>query len=233
MSYYQKRPDRAGPLKMDDTIKFEQFMRNYQDMVYSVAVRILASDADAQDVSQTVFLKAYEHFATLDGNPSAGGWLKTVTTNLCLNHLSRYRARWKFFSDMKSEDDSRAFEETIPAPDGMNASLAESDYRVLLEQAIRKLPNAQRVPLVLYHFEDQSYEEIAKSLGVSLSKVKTDIHRARLALKRYIRPEMFGDEFAAEAREDARPPKPQPPEPRRSPAVAKLFPELSIFSHAT
>lgn len=221
---------------MDETIKFEQFMRNYQDMVYSVAVRLLASDADAQDVAQTVFLKAYEHFATLDGNPSAGGWLKTVATNLCLNHLSRYRARWKFFSDLRSEDDDRAFEESIPAQDSMDSSLAESDYRVLLEQAIRKLPNAQRIPLVLYHFEDQSYEEIAKSLGVSLSKVKTDIHRARLALKRYIRPEMFGDEFVPEAQAPA--PKPggrhaSAPEPRRNPAMAELFPKLSVFSHAT
>jgi len=217
---------------MDETLKFEQFMRNYQDMVYSVAVRLLASGADAQDVAQTVFLKAYEHFATLDGNPSAGGWLKTVATNLCLNHLSRYRARWKFFSDLKSDDDDRAFEESIPAQTNMEASLAESEYRELLEQAIRKLPNAQRVPLVLYHFEDQSYEEIAKTLNVSLSKVKTDIHRARLALKRYIRPEMFGDEFVRETSAPA-PVKPQRPEPRRSPAVAELFPKLSFFSHAT
>ena len=208
-------------------------MRNYQDMVYSVAVRLLASDADAQDVSQTVFLKAYEHFATLDGNPSAGGWLKTVTTNLCLNHLSRYRARWKFFSDLKSEDDDRSFEESIPAAQSMDASLAESDYRVLLEQAIRKLPNAQRVPLVLYHFEDQSYEEIAKTLKVSLSKVKTDIHRARLALKRYIRPEMFGDEFVPEVPTPKRREGERPREPRHNPAVAELFPKLSIFSHAT
>ena len=220
---------------MGDTTKFEQFMRNYQDMVYSVAVRLLASDADAQDVAQTVFLKAYENFATLDGNPSAGGWLKTVATNLCLNHLSRYRARWKFFSEMKSEDDDRAYEETVPAHDRMDATLAETDYRVLLEQAIRKLPKAQRVPLVLYHFEDQSYEEIAKTLRVSLSKVKTDIHRARLALKRYIRPEMFGDEFVPEASTPTPSPTPSRPEPRRNPALAELFPKLapSLLSHAT
>jgi RNA polymerase sigma-70 factor (ECF subfamily) len=219
---------------MDNTIKFEQFMRNYQDMVYSVAVRLLASDADAQDVAQTVFLKAYENFATLDGNPSAGGWLKTVTTNLCLNHLSRYRARWRFFSEMKSEEDDRSYEDSVPANDRMDATIAESDYRVLLEQAIRKLPNAQRVPLVLYHFEDQSYEEIAKTLRVSLSKVKTDIHRARLALKRYIRPEMFGDEFVTEVSTSSPSPKPQRPEPR-NPALAGLFPKLSpsMFSHAT
>lgn len=216
---------------MGETIKFEQFMRNYQDMVYSVSVRLLASDADAQDVAQTVFLKAYENFATLDGNPSAGGWLKTVATNLCLNHLTRYRARWKLFSEMKSEDDDRAFEESVPAQDRMEASLAESEYRVLLEQAIRKLPKAQRVPLVLYHFEDQSYEEIAKNLKVSLSKVKTDIHRARLALKRYLRPEMFGEDFMTEA------PAPRPanrPEPRRNLALAELahFSKLTL-SHGT
>jgi RNA polymerase sigma-70 factor (ECF subfamily) len=181
-----------------------------------------------------VFLKAYENFATLDGNPSAGGWLKTVATNLCLNHLSRYRARWNFLSEMKSEDDDRAYEDSVPDKDRMDASLAEADYRVLLEEAIRKLPNAQRVPLVLYHFQDQSYEEIAKSLGVSLSKVKTDIHRARLALKRYIRPEMFGDEFIADAPPaPPGPPAPPRPEPRRHPAVAELFPKFSFLSHAT
>ena len=181
---------------MDDTTRFEQFMTNYQDMVYSVAVRLLANETDAEDIAQNVFLKAYENFAMLSSNPSAGGWLKTVTTNLCLNHLTRYRARWKFFSDLRSEDDDTDFVDKLAAPDRFDASLAESDYRVVLEGAIRKLPDAQRIALVLYHFEDQSYEEIAKKLSVSLSKVKTDIHRARLALKRYLRPELLGEEFA-------------------------------------
>ena len=181
---------------MDDTTRFEQFMTNYQDMVYSVAVRLLANETDAEDIAQNVFLKAYENFAMLSSNPSAGGWLKTVTTNLCLNHLTRYRARWKFFSDMRAEDDDTEFVDKLAAPDLFDASLAESDYRSMLENAIRKLPDAQRIALVLYHFQDQSYEDIARNLGVSLSKVKTDIHRARLALKRYLRPELLGEEFA-------------------------------------
>src|SRR5689334_15075797 len=159
-------------------------MKNYQDMVYSVAVRMLASETDAEDISQVVFLKAFENFPMLSSNPSAGGWLKTVTTNLCLNHLTRYRARWRFFSEMLSRDDDDDATLEIAAPDNLGDKLDEADYRRLLEQALQKLPTTQRVPLVLFHFESLSYEEIAAKLSISLSKVKTDIFRGREALRK-------------------------------------------------
>ena len=73
-------------------------MRAYQDMVFSTAVRLTGSPAQAEDISQEVFLKAYENFERLGEDASRGGWLKTVATNLSLNHLSRYRSRWSFFS---------------------------------------------------------------------------------------------------------------------------------------
>jgi RNA polymerase sigma-70 factor, ECF subfamily len=172
---------------MIEAEKFEQFMRNYQNMVFSTAVRLLASEAEAQDVSQEVFLKAYERFAELSVSPTAGGWLKAVTTNLCLNHLTRYRNRWRFFSEaFRGEDDD---EEQKPAYDVAIAELTteelnEADQRRILEDALTKLPEGQRVPLVLYHFEEKSYEEIAAILKISLSKVKTDIMRGREALKK-------------------------------------------------
>jgi RNA polymerase sigma-70 factor, ECF subfamily len=153
-------------------------------MVFSTAVRLLGNDAEAEDIAQEVFLKAYERFQELSQSPTVGGWLKTVTTNLCLNHLSRYRARWRFFSELLSHDDKDDATLEFPAPDTMNDRLDEADYRRLLEQALRRLPTPQRVPLVLYHFENLSYEEIAAKLGISLSKVKTDIFRAREALRK-------------------------------------------------
>jgi RNA polymerase sigma-70 factor (ECF subfamily) len=176
---------------MTDIEHFEVFMRNYQDMVYSTAVRLLGNETDAQDIAQTVFLKAYRFYDALAQSPTAGGWLKTVTTNLCLNHLSRYRARWRFFSELRREEEEPDFVESLAAPE--SKGLEESEYRSLLEVALRKLPEAQRVPLVLFHFQDMAYEEIAERLSVSLSKVKTDIHRGRLALKRYLQPGLAGD----------------------------------------
>ena len=159
-------------------------MRAYQDMVFSTAVRIVANDAQAQDIAQDVFLKAFEHFEELRGSVTAGGWLKKVATNLSLNHLSRYRKRWRFFSDMKSADEEGAPEPDFPIPDTLLADLTEEDRSERIEVALKNLPEHQRVPLVLFHFEELPYDEIAAQLRVSLGKVKTDIHRGREALRR-------------------------------------------------
>ena len=179
---------------MTDAQQFEVFLRNYQNMVYSTAMRLLANPSEAEDITQEVFLRAYERFADLRDSPTAGGWLKTVATNLSLNHLSRYRARWSFFSELFSGNQAdEEMEVQFPAQADPDALLA-ADRRELLDQALRKLPSSQRVPLVLYHLDGLRYEEIAEKLGVSLGKVKTDIFRGREALRRILRLQIGDDE---------------------------------------
>lgn len=170
---------------MTDVERFEAFVREYQDMVFGTAVRILGNPTEAEDVSQTVFLRAFQRFGQLESNPGAAGWLKTVTTNLCLTHLSRYRGRWQFFSEIDATlpAGSRPFEASLAAPPEDATDAGEGAG---LERALRALPDHQRVPLVLFHFEHRSYQDIATALGVSLGKVKTDIHRGREALKRVL-----------------------------------------------
>lgn len=183
---------------MTDHGAFEAFVLRYQDMVFATAVRLLGRSAEAEDVAQAVFLRAFQHFETLDGNPAAAGWLKTTTRNLCLNHLSRHRARWFLFSELgrEGDQDPRNARKTGVDPSAVGGGVGEfgategdaaTDPRIpALERALRALPEHQRVPLVLYHFEEMSYQEIADTLGVTLGKVKTDIHRGRRALKAHI-----------------------------------------------
>lgn len=162
---------------------FTTFMRNYQDMVFSTAARLTGNETQAEDIAQDVFLKAYENYHHLATSPTAGGWLKTVATNLSLNHLSRYRKRWRFFTDLRRDDaEGDAPEVEFAAPDTFFTGVDATDRRELVERALDQLPEHQRVPLVLFHFEDLPYDEIAKKLGCSLAKVKTDILRARTAL---------------------------------------------------
>ncbi len=160
-------------------------MRDYQDMVFSTAARLTGNDAQAEDIAQEVFLRAYENFDRLQASQGAGGWLKTVATRLTLNHLSRYRRRWRFFSELRHDDSSDEADEELaiadPAP-GAVADIDAGQRQAVIEQALRELPEHQRVPLVLYHFEEMPYVEIAKQLRVSLPKVKTDIQRARAVL---------------------------------------------------
>lgn len=155
---------------------FEDFISRYQDMVYTTSLRLLGRAQEAEDVSQDVFLKAFRRFGELKDSPTAGGWLKTVATNLSLNQLSRHRARWTLFSELDREDAPfDAAEAEVPVPEVSDEAL---------EAALAALPDHQRVPLALFHFEDLSYEEIAGRLGASLAKVKSDIFRARAALRK-------------------------------------------------
>lgn len=168
---------------MTDPRAFEEFLLEFQDMVYATALRLLGNEAEAEDVAQTVFLKAFERFDQIGTSPSAPGWLKTVTTNACLNHLQRYRNRWRFFSELPPPPEggygaASALDPSSPERDYIAASTDEA-----LDRALMNLPPHQRVPIVLFHFDDLSYQEIAERLGVSVGKVKTDIHRGREALR--------------------------------------------------
>ena len=179
-------PVHTNPAGMITPVDFTTFMRNYQNMVYSTAIRLVGNEAQAEDISQEVFLKAYQHWESLQTSVTAGGWLKTVTTNLSLNYLTRYRNRWRFFSEFKRTDDAVADsdepEVEFASPENFLSGVDAGERRSWVEQALGKLPDHQRVPLILFHYEDMPYDEIAKKLGVSLAKVKTDILRARAAL---------------------------------------------------
>jgi RNA polymerase sigma-70 factor (ECF subfamily) len=174
----QTRPTEPG-----GEIEFTTFMRAHQDMVFTTAALLAGNDAHAADIAQEVFIKAYENFGHLRTSATAGGWLKTVATNLSLNHLTRYRKRWRLFSEMRSAaDDEDASDPDVPLPDTLLADLGAEQQRDLIDAALHRLPEHQRVVLVLYHFEELSYEQISQRLGVSLAKVKTDIRRARTAM---------------------------------------------------
>ena len=105
-------------------------MRAYQDMVFSTAARLAGNDGQAEDIAQEVFLRAYEHFGDLRTSPTAGGWLKTVATNLALNYLSRYRKRWRMFSELRpadADEEPSAPELGPPQPDTVIADCGRLD----------------------------------------------------------------------------------------------------------
>jgi RNA polymerase sigma-70 factor, ECF subfamily len=175
------------------------FMRDYQDMVFATARRLTSSDATAQDITQDVFLKAWEHFASLRERVGAGGWLKTVTLRLSLNHLGRYRRRWRFFSELlpapgsggssesSDQDSSDAqVEFAVGTLDSVFSTLADEERDARVRAALARLPDAQRVPLVLFHYEEHSYQQIATDLEISVAKVQTDILRGRVALAKLL-----------------------------------------------
>jgi RNA polymerase sigma-70 factor, ECF subfamily len=169
-------------------VDFTAFMRKYQDMVYSTAARLTNDPAQAEDIAQAVFMKAYERFDELAEAPTAPGWLKTVATNLSLNHLSRYRKRLSFIGDWTHDDGDEEVElgPEFALDETQFDAVADQERQQLIEQALQSLPEHQRVPLVLFHFSELPYQDIAAELKVSVAKVKSDIFRARAALLKHM-----------------------------------------------
>jgi RNA polymerase sigma-70 factor, ECF subfamily len=164
---------------------FAVFMKTHQDRVYTTAWRLTGGSAESEDLAQQAFLRAWEHFADIDGQPLPAqiAWLRTTTTRLCLNHLQRYRNRWRFFSEMRRDDDEETGEDFGSRVADDSTRLPGDSKREGLELALSRLPESQRIPIVLFHFEELPYEEIARQLGISLAKVKTDIMRGREKLR--------------------------------------------------
>ena len=171
--------------------RFEAFVLQHQDLVFGTAVRLLGNRQEAEDVAQAVFLKAFQRFDQIGASPTAPGWLRTVTRNACLNHLTRHRSRWLLFSQLRRTNGAEAgrgdpldaVERAIDPASSPQSELERAETGARLDAALRRLPDHQRVPLVLFHFEQLSYQEIADTLGIALAKVKTDIHRGRLSLR--------------------------------------------------
>lgn len=149
---------------------FEELVHRHRDRVYRVALRMLGDTRDAEDAAQDVLLQAWRSLDGFRADSAFSTWVYRIAVNRCLNVL-RIRHETE---PMMTEHASRT--PTIEAI--VESRLQLDDVR----RAILSLTPEQRAPLVLREFEGCSYEELAEILDVSVSAIKSRLHRARLEL---------------------------------------------------
>lgn len=172
-----------------DQRAFTELMRRHQDRVYGLAWKLLRDRRDAEDATQEVFLKAYEHANRFKPTGTVVAWLNRITTNHCLNRLRARSARKESPEpdpDLTSADPAavESFQSASPTP---LESLEEQELARRLQQALDALPENQRQVIILKRFGDLSYQEIAAQLGISVAAVDGLIKRARNNLKNALR----------------------------------------------
>lgn len=147
--------------------------------VYAVAKRMLGNDADAEDVSQEVFLKLWKHAGTFESNRAKlSTWLHRITVNLCID---RYRARkHETISDV---DEPSIFGEQY-------RSVQEQQLSVRVEKELMGLPDRQRLAIILFHYEGHSMKSVGEILEVSVEAVESLLARARRKLKEALKSEL-------------------------------------------
>ena len=162
---------------------FGALFEKYKRVVYSLSLRILRVPADAEDVTQDVFLLLFRKISMFRGESAFSTWLYRLTTNAALSRLRR--------GDMKNrscETEDRgtggASEKRTGAPD---PRLRHCVDRLTLEQAISGLPSNYQSVFALYVVHGYKHREIAKMLDCSISNSKSQLHKARQALRAKLR----------------------------------------------
>lgn len=145
---------------------FERLIEQYQNKVFRLCFSILGDEAAAEDAAQDSFLKAWRGLPGFRGDAALPTWLYSIARNTCLTWSQRGTARAQ-----------------EPLTEGAAASRSIAiDDSLDVHAAIAGLPRHYRQALLLFYFEDKSYEEVAAMLDLPLRTVKTYLHRARKEL---------------------------------------------------
>ena len=161
-----------------DKNAFGELARKYQDRVYNLALPIVGNADDALDVVQETFLQALTHLESFRRSSRFYTWLYRIAYNCAVGALRR-RGRTTSV-DRIVEEIGECFESPVEAPDAK--SKREDDVQALRE-ALAKLPEEYRAPIVLREIEGANYERIAEVLEIPIGTVRSRLHRARSALR--------------------------------------------------
>ena len=158
---------------------FEQLVLRHKDRLYTLALRFLGDQGEAEDVAQEAFLRAYEKLEEFRGEAKFSTWLYQICRNLSLHRL-----------DKKKEKLSDGLLPEVAADAGAEplVQLLEKERHELVNWALAQLQHKFREVIVLYHQEALSYEEIADLLELPLGTIRSRLHRGRRELQDLLRP---------------------------------------------
>jgi len=166
------RADAAAAAR-GDTRAFERIYARHVARIHSLARRMIGPE-DADDATQEVFVRAWTRIASFRGDAAFGTWLHRLAINVLLGRrISLATHRGRFIE----ADETVAAVPTRPP---------STELRMDVETAIERLPSGARQVLVLHDIEGYKHEEIAGMLGISVGTSKSQLHRARMALRAFL-----------------------------------------------
>jgi len=163
-----------------DVRAFEALVRRHQERILANCRYLTGSSADAEDLAQEVFVKAFFGLRRFEGRSKFSTWLQRIKINHCLNFNQKQRNK-SFVSIESPEVESRVDLQTSPRAE---QNLKAADERRRIAAALDEMSESLRVPLILRDADGLSYAEIAEKLDLSLSAVKMRIKRGREEFRR-------------------------------------------------
>lgn len=165
---------------------FDQLVDLYKDRIYSFVARMVGDPAEAEDIAQEAFVKAYRNLRSFRGASTFQTWLYRIASNLTIDASRRRRRRDNTFSldaPLDGEEGEVARELQDTSDPGPAHDLEVAELRRQVHRAIQQLSPKLRTVVVLYELQGLSYEEIAEILRCPLGTIKSRLFNARLELK--------------------------------------------------
>jgi len=159
-----------------DTGAFKFLVEKYQQMVYTLALKITGNKEEAEDAAQEIFVKCYHSLNSYNGRAAFATWLYRITYNHAVDVVKRNHRKWrteKWDVDVETgEAEYYCFDEKIDL----------KEIKVLLKEAIYKLSPQDQVIVTLYYYDDLPLRDIAEVMGIKENNVKIKLHRSRCRL---------------------------------------------------
>lgn len=161
-----------------------QIMAEWQKPLVSFIFRYVGNQSEAFDLAQETFVRVYQNRLRYQPKAKFSSWLFTIASNLCRNHI-RWETRHPTVALTPSETDGPArAADAFPSPDGTPLDSAEANELArCVKESIQSLPHDLKTVVLLFEYEDLSYEEISGVLGCSPKAVETRLYRARKILR--------------------------------------------------
>lgn len=160
-----------------DDLAFAKIVETYQKPVFSLCYRMLGNAGDAEDAAQESFMRAYKYLNRYDPNRSFATWLLSIASHYCIDQLRKRK-----FQGFSMDDEDRAWlEPPAPGPDP-EITVSISEKQAQIQDLLESLSPKDRAAVVMRYWYDYSYQEIADSLSLTVSAVKSRLHRSRREL---------------------------------------------------
>lgn len=158
---------------------FTELIDAYQTHVYNLCYRMLGDAQAAEDAAQETFLRAYENLHRYDDRRPFGTWLLSIAAHYCIDRLRRRK-----FSFTSTDEDPGQDSLDLPDPDAPSPEIEtiHREQREQMQLMLNRLNAVDRAAIVLRYWQDASEAEIAETLGLTVSAVKSRLHRARREL---------------------------------------------------
>jgi len=158
---------------------FTQLVEAYQTHVYNMCYRMLGEAESAEDAAQETFLRAYQHLHRYDQKRPFATWLLSIAAHYCIDRL---RKRKFSMISMDAEEDENSLD--LPDADAPNpeAEMMHSEQRERIQGLLKRLDGTDRAAIIMRYWNDCSESEIAEALQLTVSAVKSRLHRARREL---------------------------------------------------